>query len=508
MQESHLSSTSENSESVLQQILTELPPLSSVVRYYDDFDDTLRSITNFSEANVIAVHYGGSKNSINFDSFGKYYGRLLKHLFFFLISQEYKASSANGMIGFFSHITETDVAELLTIKPIQANSWWALARSRNYHNKVYLSIKALLKFLCAHHLNGWSSTYLDFISKLPLPYTDKYAAIRTGDVFLTIEEEAPIVHYLDQLTSILLATPGLIDDITLRNGGVLLCSYLFAMRPTQIASLAMRDVRVWEEFGENEPIVHLTFRVIKQHSKSKAISVTRRVKQDWAPIIAEQYKRSRAKRLDGSRRFFEVNSRSEMSKLIINIATKVTGTDTSSTDLRHTAAQRLVDAGASQEEVAEFMTHTNNASCLVYFKASANQAELVNNALGISEIYTRVAKIAHDKFISREELAELKDDQQIAGAPHGISISGIGGCVTGQPSCPYNPITSCYGCRKFMPVSDIDLHKRVLGDMRGVVIFFAEASHGDSHSPAYTQLQRTIASVQQVISELEAPTNA
>ena len=122
-------------------------------------------------------------------------------------------------------------------------------------------------------------------------------------------------------------------------------------------------------------------------------------------------------------------------------------------------------------------------------------------------MYRRVAKIAHDKFISPEELAELKGEQQIAGVPHGIPIIGIGGCGTGQPSCPYNPITSCYGCRKFMPVTDLELHKRVLADMRGVVLFFEKASRGDVDSPAFMQLQRTISSIQQVIYELEEPAN-
>ena len=197
-----------------------------------------------------------------------------------------------------------------------------------------------------------------------------------------------------------------------------------------------------------------------------------------------------------------------MGLAIIDLASIITGVDVTATDLRHTAAQRLVDAGASQEEVAEFLGHSDVTTCLVYYQTSANQAERVNKALGISDIYLRVVKIAHDKFISHEELAELKDIQQIAGVPHGIPIAGIGGCATGQPSCPYNPITSCYGCRKFMPVADVELHKRVLGDMRGVVTFFVDASLGDSHSPAYMQLRRAISSIQQVIAELEEPANA
>lgn len=238
----------------------------------------------------------------------------MKHLFFFLISQDYAASSVFGMIGFFSHVSEAEVAELLSTKPIQINSWWALARSRNYHPKVYVSLKALLRFLCGHHINGWSLSYLDFLSSLPNPAADKYASVRTGEVFLSVEEEATVVHHLDELASILLSAPSSIDDVALLKGGTLLCSYLFGMRPTQIATLSMRDVRIWDELGEEVPTVHLVFRMVKQRSKSKSFPITRKIKQDWTPIIIEQYKRGRAKGLEGSDRLFEIDSAQGMSR--------------------------------------------------------------------------------------------------------------------------------------------------------------------------------------------------
>jgi hypothetical protein len=161
------------------------------------------------------------------------------------------------------------------------------------------------------------------------------------------------------------------------------------------------------------------------------------------------------------------------------------GRKISATDLRHTAAQRLVDAGASQDELAEFMGHTDITTGLVYFQTSPNQAERVNRALGISQVYQKVAQIAHDRFISKEEMAGLKGEHQIAGVPHGIPIAGIGGCASGQPACPFNPITSCYGCRKFMPLHELPIHQQVLQDLRGIVVFFNEASRGDANSPAY-----------------------
>lgn len=248
--------------------------------------------------------------------------------------------------------------------------------------------------------------------------------------------------------------------------------------------------------------MHLTFRMIKQKSAlSSRTPLIRKVKRDWAPIFYEIYTRGAAASADSY--LFGHPSAASISDALSDLLPKILKCSRSATDLRHSGAMRQVDAGASAEDLAEFMGHSSLETGLVYFDSSATQAERVNQALGISETYQRLAKLGKDRFISVEDLATLKGEQQIAGAPHGIPITGIGGCRTGQPSCPYNPITACYGCPKFLPLSEVGVHKQVLADFRGVVKFFHDASRGESESPAYLQLKRTIAEVNSVIEELE-----
>jgi hypothetical protein len=274
------------------------------------------------------------------------------------------------------------------------------------------------------------------------------------------------------------------------------------MRAVQIAALNLRSVRIWNESAD-QPSVHLTFKTAKQRSKKTSRLLLRKIKFEWASIIAGLYQRKIDAGCLGNDRLFSADSASEAAKAIKLLASEITGKHTTTTILRHTAAQRLVDAGASLEELAEFMGHSNTLTSLVYFQHSPNQAEQINRALGISKTYQQVAKIAHDRFIGHEELSRLKGEQQIAGVPHGIPIAGIGGCSQGQPSCPYNPVTSCYGCPKFMPLLELDIHKKVLADLRVVVLFFNQASRSEPHSPAYLQLMKTIANVQAVITEIE-----
>lgn len=494
----------------LQSLLASLPGVPNVVRYYDDFDDKVRSIPEYGSLDSCSVYLHGSKVNIYFSRFGRDYDQLAKHLFLHFITEDLSIPTVYNLTASLQHVDRDMLLEILSAGPIGMKPVWArLLASPWLTRPSFMALKGLLVFLAQRSLSGWTPDYLNFIaSTLPLPAQDKYAGVRTGDVFLSADEEAAVVNYLDDETAASVKDPDSLGYEPLRNTVLLLCSYQFGMRPVQIASIAMRDVRIWEQTGDASPDVHLTFKMVKQRRESKAYPLKRQVKADWSPLVVLLHKMAVDKALSGGDRIFGVKSANEVSRAIKKLASKVVGTDVSATDLRHTAAQRLVDAGASQEEVSEFLGHSDISSCLVYFQTSPSQAELVNKALGLSDIYPRVARIAHDRFISPEELASLKGEQQIAGVPHGIPITGIGGCGVGQPSCPFNPITSCYGCRKFMPVTDIELHKRVLGDMRSVVVFFAETSHGDTHSPTYLQLQRTIASIQKVIAELEGNLDA
>lgn len=496
-------------QGVLASLVAKLPELPKTVRYYDDFDDCVRSIHDFSTIDVAEITTYGEVRRVDFNSFGIELSCLLRHLFFALVVKDLRISSVVNYVISIRHVPVDTFEDLLAAGPLRIKQVWATLFARNLPFYTFVGLKALLVFLSARRLCGWSPDYLDLISAaLPAPTRDKYAKVRTGDVFLSAEEEAQVVIYLENLATQCRQEPEQMPDSTLFEGGMLLCSYLFGMRPYQIAQVKVRDVRIWDSPEQDTPTVHVTFYMAKQKRQASALPMTRRIKQEWSPIIARVLEKAHSSGCSGDSRLFQVSSAREVSQAIQRLATRVTNVETSAMDLRHTAAQRLVDAGASQEEVAEFLGHSDITTGLVYFASSPNQAERVNKALAISPIYQQVVKIAHARFISPDELAGLKEEQQIAGVPHGIPITGIGGCEIGQPSCPYNPITSCYGCRKFMPVSDIELHQRVLTDMRGVVKFFVDAARGETTSPTFMQLKNTLIAIQKVIAELEEKPHA
>ncbi|MBR7780248.1 site-specific integrase [Undibacterium rugosum] len=482
-----------------------LPSIPSVLRYHDEFTDSVHSIRNLETLDTFDFFVNGAPRTLDFSKMTQECSLIFKHVLAYLLTQDLATATIYSSLFYAYQLHSKDVAAVVEAGPTGIGIVWKELRGKDLQVKAYVAAKYLLQLLCVYRLNGWSNDHRHFLTTtLPLPFVDKYAAVRSGDAFLSADEEALIVRYFD-FTVAMLENEDNVSIADLTDTGMLLCSYQFAMRPIQIGMLDVRHVRIWNDDLSGMATVHLTFHMAKQRANKSRVALTRRVKQEWAPIFIRLHALLLKNGIDGDAKFFQTKSSSEVGIRISSLARRLLGTDDigSATDLRHTAAQRLVDAGANHEELAEFMGHAQTDTGLVYYATSASHAERVNKALGASEIYRRVAKIAHDRFISPEELAKLKDEQQVAAVPHGIPIAGIGGCQSGQPACPYNPITSCYGCHKFMPVSDKALHAKVLTDMREIVLFFEGSSRSDVKSPAYMQLQRTIAEIQSVIDEFE-----
>lgn len=490
-------------DDVVTDVVCESPPLPSVLRYYDEFDDKIRSIVRLDATEIIEIKSNGIKRIIDLSKYDSSHSHLLKQVLVYLFSEDLSPLTAVRYLADAQFIKREVLEALLLGGPKGVNPIWERLRGQTLPHATYLFVKALLRLLSSHRLRGWSDDYAHLLSHtLPLPEQDKYAGVRSGDVFLSIEEESAVVRHLDMLADSLCKHPVQTGNTELNDSAILMCAYQFGMRPLQIATVRLRDVRIWDTGDTVNPAVHITFPMIKQKTASNSRPLTRKVKPEWSILIRELHFRRNESGAVGEDRLFAMGSGQEAGRRISDLLTKLIPGGATATDLRHTAAQRLVDAGASQEELAEFLGHSDITTGLVYYATSANQAERVNKALGLSAIYSKVAKIAHDKFIGLDELADLKDDQQIAGVPHGIPIAGIGGCSSGQPLCPSNPILACYGCHKFMPIHEIHVHEQVLSDFRGVVLFFHESSRGDKDSPAYLQLQRTISSVEAIIEEL------
>ncbi|MFZ3127306.1 MAG: site-specific integrase [Rhodoferax sp.] len=475
-----------------------LPPLPRVIHYEDDYDEKVRSVKVDECVDSVTLHVSGSKQTLWFTRFDERIRTLIR-IYFLNSIQEKAPASVFTYFSLLTGIVAEDIETSALCEPNRFRNGW-LGLTAKYSSGELLALKGLLAFLCNVRFGPWTPLHAEFISRaLPVQGRDNYSTVRSGDAFLTIEEEANLVRWMDMAA---LQAQNM-DKATSELACLVVCSYQFGMRPKQLGMARKRECSVRISPEDNSAIVHLTFRMVKQRDAAlSGLLLHRKVKREWAPLFVTLMNH---KELDTSDSFlFGFSSRMSLSNALIGTLAEILPESGRRVayDLRHSMAQRLVDSGASHEELAAAMGHARLESGLVYFRATANQAELVNKALGISDTYQAVAKIAANKFITPDDLAALKGDQQVAGVPHGIPIAGIGGCTTGQSSCPYNPVTACYGCPKFMPVRDLALHEQVLDEFRGIVHFYQDIGRGETHSPAYLQLQRTISEVQGVIREL------
>lgn len=475
-----------------------VPAPPALLRYVDDYTDEDHIVKNLL-ASVWTMSSNGSKNRISFERYADDSSlQCLVQAFAADLIVRGTVSTARLYVDSLAHIDFADLIDLVECTPNEARNIWDRIRVKVPYPQVFVALTALLRFVSENNIGAWRPAYLSFISSsLPLPPRDKFSAIRSREVFISVQDEAKLIRWIQTRSK----APRDLSLEALIDTALVICSYQFAMRPKQIGSLRRRDCRVLTT-GTGEKTVHLSFRMIKQRNAAlKRMPLVRKVKREWASIFTEIHLRT--SHVDGSAHLFSYSDTSKISKRICALLLEITGTEWTPTDLRHSGAMRLVDAGASAEELAEFMGHSNLETGLIYYDASATQAERINQALGISATYREVTRLGTTKYISTDELMTLKGDAQIAGAPHGFPIAGIGACKKGQPSCPFNPVTACYGCPKFLPVADVEIHIEVLKTFREVVNLFYNSSRSENASSAFLQLRQTISAVQAVIGDLE-----
>jgi hypothetical protein len=178
-------SQSAGADDPVDQVIARLPPLPSVIRYYDEFDDTARSIRNPTDTDKFEVWINGTRTPVDFGRLERNDGTLLKHLFIFLLSQDLTIQGIYNYCMPLLGLTHKDFAEIASASPTSIASVWARLRARNLQHLAYSGVKGILRLMCQHRLNGWSNDFRPYLAaNLPLPAGDKYASVRTGTVFL------------------------------------------------------------------------------------------------------------------------------------------------------------------------------------------------------------------------------------------------------------------------------------------------------------------------------------
>jgi len=481
----------------------ELPTLPRIVKYWDDFSEKTYSILDFDITEEIRVQCDGFESIWRLEKLSKEHQIIVKNVFAYMMDRLDLTSVVYYMATLLATVRNLGVYVFdvfVKLPPDKLKKIWDLEIFPKLTNqKQANSLKRMLHSLCAYNVGFWNSGYDNFVSNLQAPIHDPYRVVRSRDCFIPVDQQQKFYNFLDDLAADLATGKDRLFE-QVRGAAIALLIDQHAFRPGTVARIKVSDVQ-FHTTGS----IHVAALVMKKKQAAERMRITRRIKREWCPIITAFHQmRSQIDRLTNgvpSDPFFFATP-SGISQAVTAFMCEVTGEPWTPTDLRHTAAQRLVDAGASADQLAEFMTHNSLLPGNVYFESSPTQAHRVNQALAISPIYSKIETVYRTKTINKKALISLPEDQQIGGAPHGIAISGIGACELGQSMCSKSPVLSCYGCRKFLAVHDPDIHESVVDSLRSVVIQFESASRGNSTSPAFTQLRHMLVKAQSISNEI------
>lgn len=491
---------------VARSAITALPSLPSHIRYLDEYEDEWKTIHHPDDNHFWVIEADTTTITLDFERISdKYVQKLLKHFLCWVLQTRSPRTSEVLYYGVLAIERERGTAWFLDgiERPVfeWQSHWDAHWRTADSQSAVHAA-KMFLHFLCEMCLGDFRPGHADFVRSLPFKWRGNYQGVISGESILTADEEAKIIEHLDYVTE----RAAYASDEQLAKACLLCISYQHGLRPVQISRLNLDDLRIYPG-GVDGPLVHfLAYRAKKRKAADKTAFV-RKIKLEWAPLLVEYNRRRRMGRVwvrsetASDSKLFPF-ARAIIIAAIGDTTEQVTGIRRTATDLRHSAAQRLADAGATVEEVAEFLGHSQADTSLDYFEASPTQAEKLNKALAISPIYSAIAEVARTRTIDKAALLGMPSDKQVGAVPHGIPIAGIGACDLGQSLCSKNPVLSCYTCRKFLPLNDADIHKEVLDKLRPVVRFFFDESLGDNQSPAFVQLKVTLETIQGIIKAL------
>jgi integrase len=383
---------------------------------------------------------------------------------------------------------------LLSTSPEKLRAAWAVEVSEP---KVSWAFKVVLKLVCTAGVGHWREAHLPLVKSLDTlnnPSTKKRLKLIAGRKGVApVDIQAGVVRVLDAA-----ARDDDLSDAEVEGAVALAISYQHGMRPVQMLCLDVSHLRFFRDASDDLACV-LSFHAAKQ-KQGKEFEILRQAKPEWVPLMARLHAKSIAE--GRSRLFHQTDSTNLWARAKAVCARYGVSLTCTATMLRHTAAQTLADAGHSRKSIQTFLGHVNDQAARHYIRASFNQAELINTALGASKLYTSLLAISEGNFVSDDELRAAADDQQVGAVVGERLVAGVGLCKTGQGNCAYNPVTSCYGCPKFMPSFDRSAHFDAIAGMREQVRIYLQQGVTEE-TPAYRQLTRALSGAQQALATID-----
>lgn len=179
----------------------ELPPLPTIVRYYDDFANEMRSLNDIQSKNSVDILLDGIHTTIDFRKY-RPAELIIKHVFVDFLRRLDPHSVVIRYGSLLSYIERRGVKhliELLISTPFEARALWNSRVGPDVTAVEAWALKAMLHSLCRLSVGEWSPPAASIVRGLRGPKVDKYGVVRAGDCFLPLDQQALIVNHIDDM---------------------------------------------------------------------------------------------------------------------------------------------------------------------------------------------------------------------------------------------------------------------------------------------------------------------
>jgi hypothetical protein len=333
----------------------ELPPLPSLVRYYDDFDDQFRTVRQLEQLSAWTITANGLSRSLNLEVGGPWHTRLLKVFVADLIARRANTT----VLSYYAYLEPLRSSSLVRIlesialdHPTEFRDRWIVEFHPSLSPNQMRAVRYFASAAARMAIGQWTAGDQALVRALPGAPLDKYARVREGDCFLSVSAQSEIVQFIDEAASA--ASQGRADFETLRLASILALSYQYGARPGQIARIKASDVRCHPSGG-----VHVSIVLLKRRGQQRGRTVVRSVQREWCILFREFLKQQRDE--SGSKLFGYIPT--QVSAAVSALTDELTGTAYSPGDLRRPIELHQIE-GASKLDSASRTDWTARAKPL------------------------------------------------------------------------------------------------------------------------------------------------
>ncbi|OAV02208.1 MULTISPECIES: site-specific integrase [Moraxella] len=380
------------------------------------------------------------------------------------------------------------------------------------NSKAFASILFGIKILCFESMEGFSPNDYDGLEFIPRP-TDGRDGIYSNaemdaiDVFTKNLIATGLIKFHANLMSNKFNCNSSRSIAELRSMCILSICYISGARPSQIANLQAKDVRV-DLASSKMPKYSLYITYAKQ-TKVRLDKILIAIPIEVAEILTF-YIQQQA--LNGEDKLFPKHSSSPMqvyhaiNKAILKLSPEsyqmavqdglVAPPSFCASDFRHNVGQSLAMQGVSAEEISYILGHASLVSAKNYIEATPQLAMIRHHALGGNAVWQNmIAMMMTGSIVQSKTWSGVRVANFIGGKMH----TEIGGC-TYETDCPFSMVRNCYGCLYFRPFDDGN-HEKLLKSTQDEcdALIKLSDSVGCANNPLVQSYETTLIEIQSVI---------